>query len=80
MMGKQLVNVADPTKFTDVCTMNYIARLLSKMFLSFYTSLTPNGEMFRSLMTIPAERDKWINDNIIYPFFMDPNTKVVRDN
>ncbi|KAF6197994.1 hypothetical protein GE061_007739 [Apolygus lucorum] len=68
---KRLANVADPISQSDAATVNYIVRLLSKMFYQFYSMLTPNSAGFLHQMTIPGARENWIDQNIIQPFFID---------
>lgn len=75
---KRIINLADPINMTDACSINYLVRLLSNMFLAFYSQLTPNAENFQELMLIPGARDEWINRNIVHPFFIDPMTNQLR--
>lgn len=69
---KRIINLVDPIHLSDACTVNYLIRLLSKMFFSFYSSLTPNSAAFRLAMTVPGAEDEWIRINVIEPFFISP--------
>lgn len=74
-VGKRLTNIADPVNMQDSVTLNYLVRSMSNILYAIYKELAPEGNPIKKM-----SKDEWIRNKLVEPFFIDPKTKIARNN
>jgi hypothetical protein len=69
----RISNIIDPTQLQDVVNVNFIVRVLSQMFFDLYNDLGANK-------INQSEKDNWIRSNIVNKYFINPKSKLLRNN
>ena len=75
--NSQITQLKDPTRLDHAVSVNYLARLLSQMFMDFHNSIFDKTKKHVPMGNDVAKAN-WISRNIVTPYFINDKTKVLR--
>lgn len=67
----QLTNLKDPEDLSDAVSINYLVRLFSEVVYWMYARLAPRSDNIHK-----TEKNQWVHENVVNPFFLNEASKV----